>query len=138
MPDIKSIKLLTDLPVPMRDGTILYGDLYMPDAPGSFPTIIQRTPYDKTSVLSNQMLDPVKAAKSGYIYMIQDTRGRYTSEGHFTAFFREADAWYSMDDLDPSARVHELPSCPTQFPYVCFLDRVGEPEAPLTIFSAES
>ena len=80
MSDAISIKLSTDLAVPMRDGIILYADLYLPDMDGQFPTIIQRTPYDKSSSLSNQMLDPIKVAKSGYAILIQDTRGRYTSE----------------------------------------------------------
>ena len=36
--------------------------------------------------LSLHMLDPLKAAKRGYAVVIQDTRGRYTSEGKFYAF----------------------------------------------------
>ncbi len=32
------------------------------------------------------MLDPLKAAKRGYAVVIQDTRGRYTSEGEFYPF----------------------------------------------------
>ena len=86
MPESISVKLETDLAVPMRDGAILYADVYRPDGPGPFPTILQRTPYDKTAALSNQMLDPLKAAKAGFAVMIQDTRGRYTSDGEFNAF----------------------------------------------------
>ena len=86
MPESVSVKLETDIPVPMRDGAILYADVYRPDAPGPFATILQRTPYDKTAPLSNQMLDPIKAAKAGFALMIQDTRGRFTSEGEFNAF----------------------------------------------------
>ena len=94
MTHIESIKLLTNLAVPMRDGIILYADLYLPDMDGQFPTIIQRTPYDKSSPLSNQMLDPIKVAKSGYAFVIQDTRGRYTSEGIFYPFVDEIDDGY--------------------------------------------
>ena len=53
-----------------------------------------------------------------------------SDEGHFTAFFRSAETWYSMDDLDPEAVVRALSACPTEYPYICFLERVGDPEAP--------
>ena len=86
MPESVSIKLETNLAVPMRDGTVLYADLYRPDGPGPFPTILQRTPYDKSSPGSMANLDPLKAARNGYAVLIQDTRGRYASEGEFYAF----------------------------------------------------
>ena len=94
MPDNVSIKILTDLTIPMRDGTLLHADLYIPDQEAQFPTIVQRTPYDKSSSLSNQMLDPIKSAKSGYAFLIQDTRGRYTSEGIFDVFANEINDGY--------------------------------------------
>ena len=31
--------------VPMRDGVELYTEVYLPNAPGPFPTLILRTPY---------------------------------------------------------------------------------------------
>jgi len=31
----------------MRDGTILPADLYLPDATGPFPTVVERTPHYK-------------------------------------------------------------------------------------------
>jgi predicted acyl esterase len=34
----------------MRDGTILRADIYRPTAPGKFPVILKRTPYDKHNV----------------------------------------------------------------------------------------
>ena len=71
-----SLHVETDVPVPMRDGTILYADIYRPDGPGPFPVILQRTPYDKTAPLSMNPLDPLKSARNGYAAVIQDTRGR--------------------------------------------------------------
>ena len=79
MPDSVSLKVEMNLPATMRDGTTLYADVYRPDGPGPFPTILQRTPYDKSAALASQMLDPMKAAKSGFALIIQDTRGRFTS-----------------------------------------------------------
>ena len=94
MPDSFSLKVETNLPVKMRDGVVLYADLYRPDGPGPFPVALQRTPYDKGSAGSMTNLDPMKAARNGYAVVIQDTRGRYTSEGEFYAFRDEINDGY--------------------------------------------
>ena len=86
MPVSHSLQIETNIAVPMRDGTILYADLYRPEGPGPFPVLLQRTPYDKSLPLSRNMLDPLKAARHGYVVVIQDTRGRYTSGGDFYPF----------------------------------------------------
>ena len=86
MADSVSLKVETNLPVPMRDGTVLYADLYRPDGPGPFPVLLQRTPYDKSGPLAPAQLDPLKAARHGYAVVIQDCRGRFTSEGEYYAF----------------------------------------------------
>lgn len=76
-----------DVPVPMRDGTVLRADVYRPAAAGKYPVILQRTPYNK-SLLAGVilMLDVVRTASAGYAVVIQDTRGRYASEGEFYPF----------------------------------------------------
>ena len=67
------------VPATMRDGVILRADIYRPDAPGKFPVLLERTPYNKVSDWSSEF--GVKAAQRGYVAVIQDTRGRYTSDG---------------------------------------------------------
>ena len=94
MPDSISIRVETNQPATMRDGTMLYADVYRPDGPGPFPTILQRTPYDKASPLSALMLDPMKAARAGFALVIQDTRGRYTSGGEFYCFVDDINDGY--------------------------------------------
>ncbi len=37
-----------DIPVPMRDGVRLSANIYRPEPPGRYPTILVRTPYGKT------------------------------------------------------------------------------------------
>jgi len=86
VPESQSLKMETNVAVPMRDGTILYADIYRPEGPGPCPVLLQRTPYDKSMPLSRNMLDPLKAARHGYVVVIQDTRGRYTSGGEFYPF----------------------------------------------------
>ena len=94
MPDSISLKIVSNVAVPMRDGVTLYADIYLPDGDGPFPTILQRTPYDKTSALSATMLDPIRSAKAGFAVVIQDTRGRFASEGEFYAFRDEINDGY--------------------------------------------
>ena len=86
MPDPISLKMETNIAVVMRDGITLYADVYRPDGHGPFPTILQRTPYDKSASLTSTMLDPIRAAQAGFAVVIQDTRGRHASEGEFYAF----------------------------------------------------
>ncbi len=92
MPASASLQVETNNAVPMRDGATLYADVYRPNGTGPFPVILQRTPYDKT--LARAMLDPLKAADHGFAVVIQDTRGRHTSEGEFYAFRDEVNDGY--------------------------------------------
>jgi putative CocE/NonD family hydrolase len=79
----------------MRDGTVLYADVYRPDFEGQFPVLLKRTPYDKSLPLIIMLsLDPIYAASQGYVVILQDTRGRYTSEGDFYPFRDEASDGY--------------------------------------------
>ena len=94
MPDSTNLKMETNIAVAMRDGVTLYADIYRPDGEGLYPTILQRTPYDKTNSLPTPMLDPIRAAKAGFAVVIQDTRGRHASEGEFYAFRDDIDDGY--------------------------------------------
>src|ERR1700686_3459561 len=61
--------------IKMRDGTLLRADIYRPKTEGTFPVLLQRTPYDKTGSSSFSL----RAAARGYVVIVQDVRGRYTS-----------------------------------------------------------
>ncbi len=91
-----SLKFEPNIPVTMRDGTVTYADVFRPDASGKFPAILQRTPYDKGAAMSitNSPVDAIRAAMEGYAVVIQDVRGRYTSEGEFYTFVNEIDDGY--------------------------------------------
>ena len=73
--------------VPMRDGVKLAADVWLPEAPGRYPVLLARTPYMKTGLGLNQWA--TYFAKRGYVFVIQDTRGRGDSEGRFNFFFPE-------------------------------------------------
>jgi putative CocE/NonD family hydrolase len=72
--------------VKMRDGVVLRADIYRPSAEGKFPVLLQRTPYDKRGSVD---FGP-RAAARGYVVIIQDVRGRYTSEGDWYPFKYES------------------------------------------------
>ena len=68
--------------VPMRDGVHLAIDIYRPardgkPAPGRFPTLLTRTPYDKNGAGGEGRY----YAERGYVVAANDVRGRYASEG---------------------------------------------------------
>ena len=76
-----------DVPTPMRDGVVLRADVFRPAAPGKYPVILQRTPYNKNlTTVGLLMFDVIRAASEGYAVVIQDSRGRYSSEGEFYTF----------------------------------------------------
>lgn len=78
----ENIKILYDIPVTMRDGTVLYCDVYRPDNEKKYPAIVNRTPYLKDNInpLSGYM-HAHKLAARGYNVVIQDVRGSANSEG---------------------------------------------------------
>ena len=87
-----SLKFEPNIPLMLRDGTITYADVFRPDAPGRFPALLQRTPYDKSASASRTgVLDAVTAAMAGYAVVIQDVRGRHSSDGEFYTFVNEID-----------------------------------------------
>lgn len=71
-----------NVPARMRDGAVLMADIYRPHAEGKFPVLLQRTPYSKAfAPFVFQTMDPIKAARAGYVVVVQDVRGRWESEG---------------------------------------------------------
>ena len=86
----RKIKVLHDLKCPMRDGTELATDLYMPAEGGPFPTLLFRTPYDKYDP-EGVVPDAVAWAQKGYATLHQDVRGRYDSPGEWYPFVNEVD-----------------------------------------------
>ena len=81
-----------DVGVKMRDGAVLHADIYRPVAPGKFPVLLKRTPYDKHN---DDAVDfGHKGAARGYVVINQDVRGRYTSDGEWYPFLHESNDGY--------------------------------------------
>src|SRR2546427_9205825 len=78
------------VPAKMRDGVTLYADIYRPKTDGKFPVLLSRTPYDKR----NSADFPLRGAARGYVFIVQDVRGRFTSEGEWYTFKYESQDGY--------------------------------------------
>jgi hypothetical protein len=75
----------TELMIPMRDGVKLHTVILKPaDITTPLPFLIQRTPYGVDGVDHSSFSNGrPELARDGYIYVAQDIRGRYKSEGNF-------------------------------------------------------
>src|SRR5262249_54567629 len=89
LPETYPVKFQTGVRVKMRDGVHLVADLYRPDAPGKFPVLLTRTPYNRRDINTGMYL-----ASRGYVAIQQDTRGRFDSEGEFYPFKFESNDGY--------------------------------------------
>src|SRR5919199_2605524 len=87
----QSLTIDFDVPARMRDGTVLRANVYRPAADGRWPVLLTRLPYGKDLLLGSAYLDPVQAARRGYVVIVQDTRGRFTSEGEWYPHRYEGD-----------------------------------------------
>lgn len=72
-----------------RDGVRLDADIYRPDVEGEFPVLLMRQPYGRAIASTVVYAHPTWYAAHGYIVVIQDVRGRGTSQGEFKLFVHE-------------------------------------------------
>ncbi len=91
---IHKTKVFHDVEASMRDGTVLRADLYVPEGDGPFPTVVSRTPYDKSRPNMIPLYEGLAAA--GYAVVPQDIRGRWASDGEFHPMFSED--WTDAED----------------------------------------
>jgi len=102
----KKILIKKDQPAMMRDGIKLYADLYYPEIDEPLPALVMRLPYDKTHGQDYVYPHPKRFAMHGYLVVVQDTRGRWKSEGEFYPFRHEME-----DGYDTIEWVASLPQC---------------------------
>ena len=87
-----------------RDGVRLDADIYRPDTAEKLPILLMRQPYGRAIASTVVYAHPRWYAAQGYIVVIQDVRGRGTSQGKFDLFTHEVE-----DGLDTLDWVSELP-----------------------------
>jgi putative CocE/NonD family hydrolase len=99
--------------IPMRDGKRLFTAVYVPKdfAGGPYPFLMERTPYDVAPYGEDQYpphLGPSEEfEKSGYIFVYQDVRGRWMSEGEFVEMRPHIDNKKSPQDVDDASDTYD-------------------------------
>lgn len=93
-----------DVPAAMRDGVLLRANIYRPVGEGHWPVLLTRLPYGKDLPGATAVLDAIGAARRGYVVIVQDTRGRFASEGAWEPMRNEA-----LDGVDTIAWAAQLP-----------------------------
>ena len=99
--------------IPMRDGKRLFTAVYVPKdaAAGPYPFLIERTPYSVGPYGEDQYprrLGPSEEfEKAGYIFVYQDVRGRWMSEGEYLEMRPHIDAKKSPQDVDDSTDTYD-------------------------------
>ena len=101
------IDVTKNVMIPMRDGVRLAMDIYRPalngrPAPGKFPVILERTPYNKDGIAAWARY----FVPRGYTAIGQDVRGRYASEGNWRPHRDD-----NNDGYDTAKWIGEQPWC---------------------------
>lgn len=67
-----------DIAVQMRDGVALATDVYLPEGPGPFPTLVFRVRGSRNAAFITGVLivNPLSAVRRGYAVVVQEVRGR--------------------------------------------------------------
>jgi len=86
-----------------RDGTRLDADIYRPAGDGPYPVLLMRQPYGRKIASTVVYAHPAWYAAHGYVAVIQDVRGRGSSEGKHRLFRNDVEDGY--DTLDWASKL---------------------------------
>ena len=98
--------------IPMRDGVRLFTSVYLPkDSSYAYPFLIDRIPYSVGPYGVDQFRKQLGPSpdfdQAGYIFVFQDVRGRYMSEGTFIEMRPHIDNKKSKQDVDDSTDLYD-------------------------------
>ncbi len=99
--------------IPMRDGKRLFTAVYVPKdaAGGPYPILMDRTPYSVGPYGEDQYPKHVGPSeefeKGGYIFVYQDVRGRWMSEGDFVEMRPHIDDKKTPRDVDDASDTYD-------------------------------
>jgi putative CocE/NonD family hydrolase len=98
--------------IPMRDGKKLFTSVYVPkDGSQTYPILMDRTPYSVAPYGEDQYKSALGPSdefeKAGYVFVYQDVRGRYLSEGDFLEMRPHIDHKKSPKDVDESSDTYD-------------------------------
>ncbi len=98
--------------IPVRDGVHLFTSVYVPkDQSRLWPILMDRTPYSVApygeDVYKPKLGPSDEFEKAGYIFVYQDVRGRYESEGKFVEMRPHIDKKSGPNDVDESSDTYD-------------------------------
>ena len=110
--DVREHYTKVEYRIPMRDGVRLFTAVYVPkDSSHPYPFLINRTPYSVAPYGVDQYRTQLGPApefdKAGYIFVMQDVRGRFMSEGTFVEMRPHIDVKKSKTDVDDSSDLYD-------------------------------
>jgi putative CocE/NonD family hydrolase len=110
--DLKAHYTKYEYRIPMRDGVHLFTSVYVPkDSSRTYPFLINRTPYSVGPYGEDQFRKRLGPSpdfdKAGYIFVFQDVRGRWMSEGTFVEMRPHIDNKKSNKDVDDSSDLYD-------------------------------
>jgi len=98
-PSKYQVRVEEDTWIAMRDGVRLSTDLYFPEGvAGKLPVVLIRTPYNKRNYRRAMLAPPRRFAGQGYAVAVQDTRGRFASEGEYVIQGNDVNDGYDTVD----------------------------------------
>ncbi len=76
-----TIRMEESVPMTMRDGVQLRGDIYRPDDSQRHPAILMRSPYSRTMTVNGSFMNLLDTIAAGYVLVVQSLRGTFDSGG---------------------------------------------------------
>src|SRR5262245_5119624 len=110
--DVKAHYTKYEYRIPMRDGKRLFTAVYVPkDQDQAYPILMTRTPYSCRPYGADQYPDRLGPSllftKAGYIFVYQDVRGRWMSEGEFVNMRPHVPEKKGRDEIDESTDTYD-------------------------------
>ena len=110
--DVSAKYAKREVRITMRDGTHLFTSIYTPrDTTKRYPAMLMRTPYGVAPYGPDTYpasLGPWKAFQDdGYIFVNQDVRGRYMSEGYYQFMTPHIPVKHGPADVDESTDTYD-------------------------------
>jgi putative CocE/NonD family hydrolase len=93
-----SVVVERDIMTPISDGVKLASDVYRPAKPGKYPVVLTRTPYGKTNPHHKYAFAGGLFASQGFVFIVQDVRGKFNSEGEFYPYLNEGRDGYETQE----------------------------------------
>jgi len=98
--------------IPMRDGKKLFTSVYVPqDQSKKYPIMMDRTPYDVSPYGADKYKGSLGPSSlfthDGYIFVYQDVRGRWMSEGIYQEMTPELESHKTKKDVDEGTDTYD-------------------------------